>query len=261
MKKLIASCLVFLCPAAAFGADLLGKAPAGLRQPAASAASGSSGFYVGVNAGGGYGDVNVSAVGSQANANAALNDTRLTRSGPLGGVQAGFAVQSGPVVYGVEADMDFGALRGTLSTNGIATTPAAGGPGSPSRASFNAKVESRFNAFGTLRGRVGYAFDNVLIYGTGGYATAHHDAKASLEADGVAVPGTPVTPTAGTSLGAVTVHQWVHGWTLGAGTELAFSRNLSLKLEYLYAQVGNKVAGQNLSHSLNIVRTGVNYRF
>ena len=261
MKKLIASSVILLCPVAALGADLLGKASSGLRQPSAAALSDSSGFYVGLNAGGGFGDVNISAVGNQANANATLNDTRLTRSGPLGGVQAGFAVQSGPVVYGVEADMDFGALRGTLNTHGVAT-PAVVAAGAASRASFNAKVESRFNALGSLRGRVGYAFDNVLIYGTGGYATAHHDARASLLADGVSVPGVIGTPpAAGTSLGAVTVHQWVHGWTLGAGGELAFSRNVSLKLEYLYAQVGNKVAGQNLSHSLNLVRTGVNYRF
>ena len=261
MKKFIACSLIFLCPAAAFGADLLGKAPAGLRQPSAAAATDSSGFYAGVNAAGGFGDVNISAMANQANANATIRDTRLTRAGPLGGVQAGFAVQSGPVVYGVEADMDFGALRGTLSTHGVATNPAVGGAAA-SRASFDAKVESRFNALGTLRGRVGYAFDNVLIYGKGGYATAHHDAKASLQADGLAVPGVAGTPpAAGTSLGAITVHQWVHGWTLGAGTELAFSRNMSLKLEYLNAQLSNKVAGQNLSHSLNIVRTGLNYRF
>ena len=258
MKTLIAFSLILLSPAAAFGADLLGKSPGGLRAPSASTApSNSTGFYVGVNAGGGFGNVDISGLANQAVVNSTIVDTRLTRSGPLGGVQAGFSAQSGPLVYGVEADMDFGALRGTLSTTGLVTTPGA----SPTRTSFKGKVESRFNSLGTLRARVGYAFDNVLVYGTGGYATAHHDAKASLAADGVPQLGTPSTPTAGTSLGSLTVHQWVNGWTLGGGSELAFSPNVSLKLEYLYAQVSNKVAGQTLTHSLNLVRTGVNYRF
>jgi outer membrane immunogenic protein len=262
MKTLITFSLILLSPAAAFGADLLGKSPGVLRAPSASTApSNSTGFYVGLNVGGGFGNVDISGLANQANANSTIVDTRLTRSGPLGGVQAGFSAQSGPLVYGVEADMDFGALRGTLSTTGLVTTPGATPTASPTRTSFNGKVESRFNSLGTLRARVGYAFDNVLVYGTGGYATAHHDAKATLEADGVPQLGTSPTPAAGISLGSVSVHQWVNGWTLGAGSELAFSPNVSLKLEYLYAQVSNKVAGQNLTHSLNLVRTGVNYRF
>ena len=103
MKKLITLSLLSLSPAAAFGADLMGKAPSVIRQPPATAAvSDSSGFYIGVNVGAGFGDVSASAAAVQAVSNSAVNDTRMTRSGGLGGVQAGFAVQSGSLVYGVE---------------------------------------------------------------------------------------------------------------------------------------------------------------
>ncbi len=261
MKKLITLSLLFLSPAAAFGADLPGKAP--FVNPQLSASTGAadwSGFYAGVNVGAGFGDMNVSLAGFQAIPNLAINDTKLARSGALGGVQAGYGVQSGNLVYGVEADIDLGALRGTLGTTGVFTTtdPLSGLTG---QTSLNAKVESRINALSTLRARVGYAFDNVLIYGTGGYATAHHDGKGSLSASDAPVAGAGLTAAAGTSLGSASIHEWVHGWTLGAGAEYAFTRNVGLKVEYLHAQFNNKIAGQSVSHSLNLVRTGVNYRF
>jgi len=262
MKKLITLSLLSLSPAAAFGADLMGKAPSVIRQPPATAAvSDSSGFYIGVNVGAGFGDVSASAAAVQAVSNSAVNDTRMTRSGGLGGVQAGFAVQSGSPVYGVEADIDLGSLRGSLDTSGVATTTDATS-GLTGQTSINARLETRINALGTLRGRVGYAFDNVLVYGTGGYATAHHDGKGWLSTSGVpVVAGAALTPAAGTPLGSASVHEWVHGWTLGAGAEYAFTRNVGLKVEYLYAQLNNRIAGQSVSHSLNLVRTGVNYRF
>jgi opacity protein-like surface antigen len=276
-----------LSPAAAFGADLLGKAPPIIRQPAASASpSLSSGFYAGVNAGFGFGEMTTSSSTSNSIGNLTVDNAKMRQSGPLGGFQAGYALQSGSVVYGLEGDIDFGGLRGTMNSAGVITTTAAtlatpATPGSPATTAatpvqtiVNAHAESRINALGTLRGRIGYAFDNVLIYGTGGYAMAHHNTKVSLQATGapgsaavsrngssVAVPAAGPTALAGTDLGTTSVHQWANGWALGAGGEFAFSPNMSLKLEYLHAQLRDKVAGQSVSHSVNLVRTGVNYRF
>ncbi len=262
MKKLITLSLLFMSPAAAFGADLLGKPPSVIRQPALTAAPlDSSGFYLGVNFGAGFGDLSTSGAALLANPNASVDVSKVNRSGALGGVQAGYAVQSDSLVYGVEADMDFGALRGTLNMNGQVSTPAVFPTTLASQTGYNARLESRINALGTLRGRIGYAFDNVLIYGTGGYATAHHNGKVSLAATGVPLSGTPFTPSADTSLGTARVHEWLHGWTLGVGAEYAFTRNVGLKVEYLYAQFNNKVAGQSVAHSVNLVRSGVNYRF
>jgi len=262
MKKLITLSLLCLSSGAAFGADLLGKPPSVIRQPMATApASDSSGFYAGVNFGAGFGDLSTSGAAALANPNASLDVIKLNRAGALGGVQAGYAVQSDSLVYGVEADIDFGALRGSLNANGQVSTPAVPPTTLASQTAYSGLIESRINALGTLRGRIGYAFDNVLIYGTGGYATAHHNGKVTLAATGVALSGASLTSSTGTDLGSASVREWLHGWTLGAGAEYAFTRNVGLKVEYLYAQFNNKIAGQTVSHSVNLLRTGVNYRF
>ena len=252
MKGTVSACLVILSCGSALGADLLRKGPAIITGPSALSsepASNWSGFYLGANASGG-----MSYVGSQTLAEIAdqrLVSTKLDidRKGAMGGLQAGFALQSGAIVYGIEGDIGFGALRGSLNV----ATPDG---------STTAHLKSSITSLGTVRGRVGYAFDNVLVYGTGGYATAHHDGKGWLSTSGVpVVAGAALTPAAGTPLGSASVHEWVHGWTLGAGAEYAFTRNVGLKVEYLYAQLNNRIAGQSVSHSLNLVRTGVNYRF
>ena len=252
MRRLMPAALLLLSPAATFGADLQGRTPAPASAPImAPAATTWEGFHLGVHGGYAAKGASKADLSPVANADGSAIKAQLGGSGVIGGLQAGYSLQTGGMVVGVEADIAKASLRGSQGADGVLDTAPA-----------KARLEGRTDMVATLRGRIGYAFDHLLIYGTGGYATAHHDARASLLADGVSVPGVIGTPpAAGTSLGAVTVHQWVHGWTLGAGGELAFSRNVSLKLEYLYAQVGNKVAGQNLSHSLNLVRTGVNYRF
>ena len=68
-------------------------------------------------------------------------------SGFVGGVQAGYNWQNGPWVFGVEGD---------IQATGADDTFAPWKFSNP--------------WFGTLRGRVGYAFNNVLFYGTGGLA-------------------------------------------------------------------------------------------
>ena len=125
--------------------------------------------------------------------------------------------------------------------------------------------------FGTARGRVGFlATDRVLLYATGGLAYGHFTANA------------PLVPL---SWGATRA-----GWTVGAGAEAAIDRNWSVKLEYLYMDLGN-VGGSgatattvtnalntpglgfntvttttlasafNTRFTDNIVRVGVNYRW
>ena len=69
---------------------------------------------------------------------------------------------------------------------------------------------------GTVRGRVGYAFDQVLIYGTGGYAWA--DNRMTASALGVSVSDS----------------HFHSGWTVGAGVEVMFAPKWSVKAEYLY---------------------------
>jgi outer membrane immunogenic protein len=241
--------LFLIAPVAALGADL---GPKVLRQPIPdafkpTAATEWSGFYVGVNAGAGFGAASASSAILRTNLNVAMPDPNIKRTGPLGGFQAGYALQSGSLVYGLEGDINYGALRGSQNASGTLTTPAAppAAPGAPPLViPITGQYESRVSALGTLRARIGYSIDTFLIYGTGGLAVVRHEEK---------------TTASNVSFGKIT--GWTPGWALGAGLQYAFSRNISAKLEYVYAHANDKVLGQKLSHTLNLVRTGVNYRF
>lgn len=238
MKKVISACLLVLSCGSALGADLIRKSPQIITAPTVLSGAPVStwgGFYLGANGGGGFGDVGTSALAEIVAQPVLGNKRHMNRSGPFGGLQAGFAQQSGAMVYGLEADLGFGAIRGDLN---LASQDG----------SVSTSLQSKITMLGTVRARLGVALDNVLIYGTGGFATGYHEAKAAASTTGGA-----------TAAGALT--EWVPGWTLGLGGEYALAGNVSLKLEYLYAQLNNRVLGQSVTHSLNLVRTGVNYRF
>src|SRR3569623_3104829 len=103
---------------------------------------------------------------------------------------------------------------------------------------------------GTVRGRVGYAVNNVLFYGTGGYAWI--DNKLSVSALGVTVSDS----------------KFHSGWTVGAGVEAFIAPQWSVKGEYLYRSLGSENYFGNLgtplaSGTLNFhtVQFGVNYHF
>lgn len=98
---------------------------------------------------------------------------------------------------------------------------------------------------GSVRARLGYAIDRTLIYGTGGYAFT----RAKLEN----VP-------AGTS-----ESETLHGWTIGAGVEHAFTDNVAGRIEYRYSDYNKSdvfgaagVDGDIDSHSIML---GVSMKF
>jgi outer membrane immunogenic protein len=97
-----------------------------------------TGFYAGVHAGWGWGDAN----------NGDLSGYAL-------GAQVGYNFQmvSG-LTFGVETDLTLSGIDGA-SAGGVFTA----------------------DYIGTFRGRIGYAFDRVLIYGTGGLAYAGGDLR------------------------------------------------------------------------------------
>jgi len=146
IKKLIAGCLVvgaLFAAQSASAADLsvapLYKAPPPVQ---ASPAYNWSGFYLGVNGGGGWGH-------SRWDANA----TGINLSGGQVGGTAGYNWQYGNAVLGLEGDMDWSGMKGTansaLCPNGCTTSD---------------------NWLSTVRGRAGYAFGGIMPYVTGGLA-------------------------------------------------------------------------------------------
>ena len=165
------------------------------------------------------------------------------------GVLLGYNYQVDRVVLGMETDFNYlgfsdsntGGLTGEFSDY---TT----------KSSFDA------NWFGTIRGRLGYAFDNLLIYGTGGLAYGH------MSADGKVVQDDAGTLT--TWKGSTETTNW--GWTVGGGAEYGID-NWSLGLEYLYVDLGSAEWDSNVidssqlrgdvDYAFSTLRASVKYRF
>ena len=140
-------------------------------------------------------------------------------SGVAGGLQAGYNWQSGTWVYGLEGDIQANAADDTFAPW---------------------KFSNPW--FGTVRGRLGYAFGNVLFYGTGGLAFGG---------------------LRGEAFGLSETHSAI-GWTLGLGAEFALTQNWSAKAEYLYVDLSNNnftLTGVPNGYQFNLVRLGVNYHF
>jgi outer membrane immunogenic protein len=231
--------------AAAGAADLSRPRPYPARLPAeTSVYMGWSGFYIGINGGGGVanGKSDFSIAGG-----APFASVNNYLPGAVGGGQAGFNWQTGPAVIGVETDIQASGLKGTIST------PCAGGLCAiPLTASYSQSVPW----FGTVRGRLGVAASGWLIYATGGYAYAR------LETDAFA--------TAPGAMATLSLHETRNGWAAGGGIEVAFAPSWSAKLEYLYLDFGNIGTTMTFAaipvvddahFTLNVVRAGINYRF
>ena len=148
-----------------------------------------------------------------------LSNSGARPSGVAAGFQGGFNWQFGQFVAGWESDIQLSSANDVFA---------------------NYKFSNPW--FGTVRGRGGFALNNILFYGTLGlaYGRGHVDIG---------------------SLGESHLHV---GWTAGAGVELGLLPNWSVKAEYLFIDLASETYGLTLtSNSLtsNLVRFGVNYRF
>ncbi|MDR7142497.1 outer membrane protein [Rhizobium sp. BE258] len=97
---------------------------------------------------------------------------------------------------------------------------------------------------GSVRARVGYAFDNALLYGTAGWAIARAEGH----------------PT-----GASDVSDTLNGWTIGAGIDYAFTQNIFARGEYRYTDYGSGnfggAAGGDFDLNQNTIMIGVGVKF
>jgi outer membrane immunogenic protein len=178
-----------------------------------------TGFYLGINGGGGWGDSHWQGVG------------HFGMSGGQVGGTAGYNWQIGQAVVGLEGDVDYNHLQGTT------VSPLCPGVSCSTSDSW----------LSTVRGRVGYAFDRVMPYVTGGLAVG--DIRA-------ATPGF----TGGNAVNP--------GWTVGGGVEFALPGNWTAKAEYLHVGLGHfdctgctALPPDNVSMQQDVFRAGVNYHF
>jgi outer membrane immunogenic protein len=194
-----------LAAAPALAADIMrAPAPVPYAAPVAVAGYNWTGFYAGANAGYGWG---------------AMTNFPLNPKGFLGGVQAGYNWQTGQFVFGAETDVQISSADDTFAAY---------------------KFSNPW--FGTVRGRAGYAMNNVLLYATAGLAYG----SGKLQIAGLSEDHTHT------------------GWTAGGGIEVGFTPNWSAKAEYLYIDLNDKgyvLSGTTSGLTANLVRFGVNYRF
>jgi outer membrane immunogenic protein len=163
-----------------------------------------SGFYAGLNLGYEWGHV---------------TNSGIDPSGVAGGGQVGYNWQTGQFVFGAEADIQISGADDTFAPY---------------------KFSNPW--FGTLRGRAGYAINNMLLFGTFGLA------YGSLEAQ----------------FGGIDETRTLFGWAGGLGMEVGFTPNWSAKVEYLYMDLGSRafsLTGVNNGLQASYLRFGLNYHF
>jgi outer membrane immunogenic protein len=176
--------------------------------------------------------------------------------GVIGGGQVGCNYQTGQIVLGIETDIQGNGIRG----NSTIYFPSPNG-GITDATTANGQEQIRW--FATARARVGFTpIKSLLLYGTGGLAYGGVSSSATL----VLTP-----PTDGNYAGSTS--ETKVGWTAGIGGEYAFANNWSVKLEYLYLDLGTTnvrmvdpgrpgtFIDYAFPHRDNIFRVGLNYKF
>ncbi|MGB9028185.1 MAG: outer membrane protein [Rhodomicrobium sp.] len=186
-----------------------------------------TGFYLGATAGYAWGD-------------SRFYDFEVTNSfnvdGFTGGGEIGYNFQFSPNwVAGIDADI----------SSGISGKFGPGELNTPSGSSWNCgsgACVTDVNWYGTVRGRLGYAFNNVLVYGTGGLAYGGVDSR---------IENSSTYKVSSTNT----------GWTAGGGVEYMFAPNWSGKIEYLHIDLGWTPEPLSLKSEteFDVVRAGVNY--
>jgi outer membrane immunogenic protein len=273
MKKcaFVSAALLALAAAPAPAADLPVKAP-----PPVAVYSW-TGFYVGGNVGYSWGESDTDVGYFVATTGAAIpppagsiTSSKFDLDGWIAGLQAGYNWQTGRLVLGIEADIQWSGQKG--DANYLCAATATGGvclPGSTflpaGTAGAGLSLEQKLQWFGTLRGRLGHTLTPTwLLYVTGGLAWGNIKSNAALTGTTATVPAVTATATASDSSTEV-------GWVLGIGFEAVLSGRWTGKVEYLYMDLGsvsgsvtNTVTNVRANYSSditdNIIRVGLNYK-
>jgi len=163
----------------------------------------------------------------------------------LAGLQGGYNFMlPSRFLLGIEADASF---PNTFAGSSTATSTFAG------TANFTDMVLHS----GTVRGRIGYAFDPWLLYATGGFAWSYDKLTRTQLAGGTLDPGSDETALL-----------WRMGWTAGVGAELPVAPHWTAKAEYLVSGFGKdgrvfQATPQSFASDLMLqqLRFGLNYHF
>jgi len=218
----------------------------GLKDVAVEANLGS--FYVGINGGGSFGASNNLTLSNSRDPSLA-DIGQFYRDSGFGGVQLGYTSAGfgwgNRVVFGLETDFQGAGIDSSLT-----------------RADLNYDFRPAFfdasqsiDFFGTVRVRIGYAFDRALVYATGGWA--YGDVQTTVNINhGFNNFKSDAVDT---------------GYVVGGGVEYRFAPCWSAKVEYQYIDLGTQtitgVASDgsvdylNVYNNFSTVKVGINYHF
>jgi outer membrane immunogenic protein len=187
-----------------------------------------SGVYIGGQVGYNWGTVGVDDVAPF---------PRLDQDGVIGGAHIGYNYQVSQFVFGLEGDVNAASTRASNTSAGL---------------TYGVRENEDFS----IRGRIGYAFDRVLVYATGGGAYGNFHTTY----DNFSIGGGNYD----------SFNNGHFGWTVGGGLEYAIDNNWSVRAEYRYTDYGRQTdspvfsdAAGFVSHHIrdNRVQAGFSYKF
>jgi outer membrane immunogenic protein len=197
-----------------------------------------TGFYVGGHIGGAWSDANLS---DPTGVNFAPTGATIGDhgSGFLGGAQVGFNWQTGNWVFGVQGDMSWTGINAGVIDPFVTTTT----------------LNYKSDWLATVTGRVGYAWNNWLLYGKGGAAWVHNKYSATDPVFAINATGNDTRA----------------GWVAGGGVEYGITPNWTTFIEYDYIGLGTHTVTLSdptfgavpvgIHQNIQIVKAGINYRF
>ncbi|UPK24114.1 outer membrane protein [Bradyrhizobium sp. 195] len=187
-----------------------------------------SGFYIGINGGGGSADTSWNLVGF------GPEGSHNSTGGTVGG-QVGYRLQSGQFVFGVEGQGNWADFSGD-NISGIT----------------GFRNRTRVDSFGLITGQVGYAWNNVLLYAKGGAAVVSNKYDV-------------YSAVTGANLDRADETRW--GGTVGAGLEFGFAPNWSVGVEYNHIFLGDhdvtfaSGAVERVKQDVDMGLVRLNYKF
>lgn len=212
-----------------------------------------TGFYLGANAGlaGGSFEHPFSLTDPATGTELLDGSADITSNGFFGGVQAGYNHQFDNFVVGLEGDIQFANIEGSVTASVTDVTGAlTGTPGT----TLDLEAGTSVDWLATIRPRLGFVHNQALFYVTGGLA--YGDVTSSVSAEAGGVSAIDESETEGT---------W--GYAVGGGVELAMSESITFKTEYLYTDLGENelfdAGGFEISNDVQFhsIRAGVNFHF
>jgi len=244
MKKLLLATTAFgaLAATSALAADMAVKAPRPAPCPCACDAAQFDGGYIGISGGA------VKHIANRTDQDEFLVDASTLVTEKWGGIVGGTLGYNWArchTLWGFEIDGSWASVNKTLTLLPNSIVPSS--------------VENRMDSFWTARVRSGIAWDNMLLYLTGGFAAARFRTTWQDFNNGLAPFDT------------VEFKEWRWGWVAGFGTEWAWTPNLTFKSEVLYANFADREQSfafpafgpATFTHSdaVWVTRVGLNYRW